>query len=65
MDILLLEKLAQKDKQIIVCISRGQAQDLVLDVYSKNGLTLTKTDEMMLKNITALDLLDRDDYVLN
>ena len=61
----ILETLIKKDNQIIVCISRGQAQDLVLDIYTKGGLTITKTDKMMLKNMNVFELLDREDYILN
>ncbi|RZV39881.1 MAG: hypothetical protein EVJ48_02870 [Candidatus Acidulodesulfobacterium acidiphilum] len=61
----ILEKLVKKDKQIILTISRGQGQDLELDIYTKGGLTITKTDEMMLKNINVFEMLDREDYILN
>ena len=61
----ILEKLTKKDKQIILTISRGQGQDLELDIYTKGGLTLSKTDIMMLKNINAFEMLDREDYILN
>ncbi len=61
----ILEKLVKKDKQIILTISRGQGQDLELDIYIKGGLTITKTDEMMLKNINVFEMLDREDYILN
>jgi hypothetical protein len=61
----ILETLLKKDKQIIVCISRGQGQDLELDIYAKGGLTLSKTDIMMLKNINAFEMLDKEDYILN
>ena len=61
----ILEKLVKKDKQIIVCISRGQGQDLELDIYAKGELTLSKTDITMLKNINAFEMLDKEDYILN
>lgn len=61
----ILEKLIKKDKQIILTISRGQGQDLELDIYTKGGLTITKTDKMMLKNINVFEMLDREDYILN
>ena len=58
----IFERLAKKDKQIILTISRGQGQDLELDIYSKGGLELSKTDIMMLKNVNILEMLDKDDY---
>ena len=61
----ILEKLAKKDKSIIVVISRGKDLDLELDIYTKGGLKISKTDEMMLKNINVFEMLDKEDYVLN
>ena len=54
----------KKDKQIILCISKGQGQDLELDVYTKGELILTKIDLMMLKNITIFEMLEKDDFKL-
>ena len=61
----ILEKLVKKDKQIILVVSRGKEQDLEIDIYTKGGLTITNTDEMMLKNINIFEMLDKEDYVLN
>ncbi|MHB8281300.1 MAG: hypothetical protein ACYDDE_00680 [bacterium] len=61
----ILETLVKKDKQIILTISRGAGQDLELDIYTKGGLTISKTDKMMLKNINVLEMIDKEDYILN
>lgn len=58
----IFERLAKKDKQIILTISRGQGQDLEVDIYCKGGLELSKTDMMMLKNVNILEMLDKEDY---
>ena len=61
----ILEKLVKKDKQIILVVSRGKEQDLEIDIYTKGGLKISKTDEMMLKNINVFEMIDKEDYVLN
>ena len=56
-DIILKELIEKNDSQIILIFSRGSAQDLVIDVFTKGNLILSDMDKMMLKNTNLSQLI--------
>ena len=56
-DIILKELIEKNDSQIILIFSRGSAEDLVIDVFTKGNLILSDMDKMMLKNTNLSHLI--------